>query len=155
MTLKDRIKELAKQRGISLPVLEADLGFGNSTIVKWDKSTPNAEKLNAVAQYFGVTMDYLLNGTSNTTSSKKGIAIKVLGRVAAGIPIDAIEEIVDTEEITEEIAAEEASIADEEVLAEEASLEGDEAEAKAASEEAAPAEEEKKATKSPRGRKRC
>jgi len=104
MTLKDRIKELAKQRGISLPVLEADLGFGNSTIVKWDKSTPNAEKLNAVAQYFGVTMDYLLNGTSNTTSSKKGIAIKVLGRVAAGIPIDAIEEIVDTEEITEEMA---------------------------------------------------
>lgn len=104
MTLKDRIKELAKQRGISLPVLEADLGFGNSTIVKWDKSTPNAEKLNAVAQYFGVTMDYLLNGISNTTSSKKGIAIKVLGRVAAGIPIDAIEEIIDTEEITEEMA---------------------------------------------------
>lgn len=65
MTLKDRIKTLASERGISLPVLESELGFGNSTIVKWDRSTPNAEKLNAVAQYFGVTMDYLLNGTSN------------------------------------------------------------------------------------------
>lgn len=71
MTLKDRIKELASQRGISLPVLEAELGFGNSTIVKWDKSTPNAEKLNAVAQYFGVTMDYLLNGNSNSTLTTK------------------------------------------------------------------------------------
>ena len=62
MTLKGRIKELANQKGISLPTLESELGFGNSTIVKWDKSTPNAEKLNAVAKYFGVSMDYLLNG---------------------------------------------------------------------------------------------
>ena len=45
-----------------MPALEAELGFGNSTIVKWDKSTPNADKLNAVAKYFGVSMDFLLNG---------------------------------------------------------------------------------------------
>ena len=62
MNLKERIKTLANERGISLPALEAELGFGNSTIVKWDKSTPNAEKLNAVAKYFNVSMDYLLNG---------------------------------------------------------------------------------------------
>lgn len=62
MSLKERIKMLAQERGISLPTLEAELGFGNSTIVKWDKSTPNADKLNTVAKYFGVTMDYLLNG---------------------------------------------------------------------------------------------
>lgn len=66
MTLKERIKSLADAEGISLPVLESKLGFGNSTIVKWDKSTPNAEKLNKVAQYFNVTMDYLLNGESST-----------------------------------------------------------------------------------------
>lgn len=62
MSLKERIKTLAQERGLSLPALESELGFGNSTIVKWDKSTPNAEKLNTVAKYFGVTMDYLLNG---------------------------------------------------------------------------------------------
>lgn len=62
MTLKERIKELANSKGMSLPALESELGFGNGTIVKWDKSTPNAEKLNMVAKYFGVSMDYLLNG---------------------------------------------------------------------------------------------
>ncbi len=36
---------------------------------------------------------------------KKGVSINVLGRVAAGIPIEAVEEVVDTEEITEEMAA--------------------------------------------------
>ena len=64
MTLKDRIKELADKENLSLPALESKLGFGNGTITKWDKSTPNADKLNAVAQHFNVTMDYLLNGSS-------------------------------------------------------------------------------------------
>lgn len=36
---------------------------------------------------------------------KKGVVIKVLGRVAAGIPIEAVEDVIDTEEITEEMAA--------------------------------------------------
>ena len=71
MALKGRIKELANQKGISLPTLESELGFGNSTIVKWDKSTPNAEKLNAVAKYFGVSMDYLLNGVDEDGLSEK------------------------------------------------------------------------------------
>lgn len=62
MTLKERIKKLADEQGLSLPALESKLGFGNSTIVKWDKSTPNAEKLNTVAQFFGVSMDYLMTG---------------------------------------------------------------------------------------------
>ena len=71
MTLKDRVKALAQERGISLPALESELGFGNSTIVKWDKSTPNADKLNAVAKYFNVTMDYLLNGDSEIQTELK------------------------------------------------------------------------------------
>lgn len=70
MTLKERIKALAQERGMSLPALESELGFGNSTIVKWDKSTPNADKLKAVAKYFNVSMDYLMTGESDkeTTS---------------------------------------------------------------------------------------
>ena len=71
MTLKDRVKNLAQERGMSLPALEAELGFGNSTIVKWDKSTPNVDKLNAVAKYFGVTMDYLLNGVDEDGLNEK------------------------------------------------------------------------------------
>ena len=77
MSLKDRIKSLANERGISLPTLEAELGFGNSTIVKWDKSTLNADKLNAVAKYFDVSMDYLMNGIEEdglTTKDNKDIA---------------------------------------------------------------------------------
>lgn len=71
MALHERIKSLADAKGISLPALEAELGFGNSTIVKWKKSIPNADKLNAVAQYFNVTMDYLLNGNDDDVLTQK------------------------------------------------------------------------------------
>lgn len=37
-------------------------------------------------------------------SSNKGVSVKVLGRVAAGIPIEAITDIIDMEEITEDLA---------------------------------------------------
>ena len=59
-TLRDRVRTLAKTRGLSLPKLEAELGFGSGTIVKWDKSTPSADKLQKVADYFDVSVDFLL-----------------------------------------------------------------------------------------------
>lgn len=60
MTLKEKIRVLANSKGMSLPNLESELGFGNGTILKWDKSAPNTDKLARVADYFGVSIDYLL-----------------------------------------------------------------------------------------------
>ena len=68
MTLKDRIQYLAKKNNISINALEKDLGFGGNSIGKWDKSSPSVEKLLKVADYFGVTLDYLCNGDENTSS---------------------------------------------------------------------------------------
>lgn len=69
MCLKDRIKKLAINQGISLSTLESILGFGNATIVKWDKSIPSADKLLKVSNFFGVSMDYLMTGKENYNSS--------------------------------------------------------------------------------------
>ena len=51
---------LANEKGLSLPTLESALGFGNGTIVKWDKASPNTDKLTKVADFFNVSVDYLL-----------------------------------------------------------------------------------------------
>ncbi|OOL58675.1 transcriptional regulator, partial [Enterococcus faecium] len=37
-----------------------DLGFSSSTISKWNNSNPTSIKLKQVADYFGVSMEYLL-----------------------------------------------------------------------------------------------
>lgn len=60
----ERIKLLAEKQKISIRKVEEDLDFGNGTLNRWRKNTPGADKLSKVADYFGVTTDYLL-GRSN------------------------------------------------------------------------------------------
>lgn len=56
----DNVKRLCSERGISIFALEHILGFGNGTITKWDKTSPNVTSIKKVADYFGVTVDQLL-----------------------------------------------------------------------------------------------
>lgn len=66
MTLKERIKELCKQKKIAVSKLEDDLGFAGGYISKLDKSTPNTDKINAIANYLDVSLDYLIGNTHET-----------------------------------------------------------------------------------------
>lgn len=81
MNIKDRVKFLADQRGISLPNLEKALGFGSGTIVKWDKQNPGVDRLIKVANYFGVSLDYLAGReTGNTPQIKDPSTIELIAR---------------------------------------------------------------------------
>ena len=55
-----KISDLCQNRGISIAKLERELNFGNATVRGWATSSPTVEKLKAVADYFGVTVDDLL-----------------------------------------------------------------------------------------------
>lgn len=54
------VSRLCKTHGISIANLERVLGIGNGTIRNWKGSSPTVDKLKAVADYFGVTLDELL-----------------------------------------------------------------------------------------------
>lgn len=60
MSISNKIKELARQRNLTLSALEKELGFGNGTIGKWDAHSPNCDKLAAVAEFLNTSADYLL-----------------------------------------------------------------------------------------------
>lgn len=62
MTLFERIEWLRNSRGISQGKLEKELGFSNGSISKWKNSTPNPERLKKLADYFGVSVEYLMTG---------------------------------------------------------------------------------------------
>mgnify|MGYP002515637211 FL=1 len=66
------------------------------------KTYPRIDKIELMANYFGIEKSDLVEEKKERL--KKGITINVVGRVAAGIPIEAIENIIDTEEITEDLA---------------------------------------------------
>lgn len=55
-----RIKEMCEKKHISIYRLEKDLKFPASTIIKWKTSSPTVEKIKAVADYFGVSIEYFL-----------------------------------------------------------------------------------------------
>ena len=59
MNIKEKIRTLANAKGIGIPALETELGFGSSTISKWDKSAPSIDKLIKVADYFNISLDHL------------------------------------------------------------------------------------------------
>ena len=66
MDLKERIKELCKINGVSMNKVESDLNFGKGYISKLGKSTPNASKIRQIADYFDVTVDYLISGKESS-----------------------------------------------------------------------------------------
>lgn len=70
----EKIKELADKQGISLNMLEENLGFSRNTIYNMKKSTPNVERVSKIADYFNVSTDYLLGRTNNPNIAKDGDA---------------------------------------------------------------------------------
>lgn len=70
--LYHRIKELCLQKGITISRLESDLGFGNSSIKKWEKTcSPSVDKIVKVASYFDVSVDFLLGRTDLVGSASE------------------------------------------------------------------------------------
>lgn len=77
-----------------------------ATVSNWCKGIkmPRMSKIDMICTFFSITRSELMNENSENLHHSKGIRINVLGHVAAGIPIDAITDIIDTEEISEEMA---------------------------------------------------
>lgn len=63
MTPFERVKELAKERDKNLKTVAIELGFGENYFYTWNKKTPGADKLQATADYFKVSTDYILGRT--------------------------------------------------------------------------------------------
>ena len=61
-------------------------------------STISSETLNKVAELYNVSVDYLLKNNKDY-KEKASVKIPVLGSIPAGIPVEAVEDIIDYEEI--------------------------------------------------------
>ena len=104
MTFAEKLKHLRKKHRITQERLASIIGVERSSVGKYETGTmPSMEILSNIAKCFNVSVDYLL-GRNNDASASDPKWINVLGRVAAGIPLTAIEEVIDREQITEKMA---------------------------------------------------
>lgn len=72
MNSVDLVKTLCKERKIAISKLEKDLGFSNGYIGQLRKGTFPADRLASIADYFGVTTDYLLGKEDTKTPLVNG-----------------------------------------------------------------------------------
>lgn len=101
----NNLRQARKAKGLTQSEVAHAIGLTQNGYSYWEngKAKIDKDQLLKLAELFEVSTDYLLGNTS--TSYSKGVRIPVLGEVAAGIPIEAVEDIVDYEEIDAALAA--------------------------------------------------
>lgn len=106
MTIGQRIKMAREAAQLSQDELGAACGTKRQTIFKYESGLITnipSDRLEKIAKVLNVTPAYLM-GWEEQPESSSGTWIPVLGKVAAGIPIDAIENIEDYEEVPKQMS---------------------------------------------------
>lgn len=95
MTLFERLKLLAKKQGQSINDVEENMGYSKNTLYRLRTTNPSAKKLQELADYFGVSTDYLLGRTDNPSLDRnKQDEVAALFRInTANMDPDTVEEI--------------------------------------------------------------
>lgn len=102
----NRLKEARKSVKLTQQEVANYIGISQNCYSNWETGRNNidSESLNKLSRLFGKSVDFLI-GESIPEPSTGGVWVPVLGDVAAGIPIEAIENIIDYEEIPKELAS--------------------------------------------------
>ena len=110
-SISEKILRMMQQRGMSYGELSERTGLYKSALQRYATGSTEKIPLDAIekiASVFGCPASQLMGWDDEPRESVrrgKGVAIPVLGRVQAGMPVEAVEEILDYEEITQELAA--------------------------------------------------
>lgn len=98
------IKDLRRKKGITQSELANLCNVHQTAVSQWEngRTLPDKQSLIRLSEYFDVSID-LLVGNKKTETSKN--LVPVLGYVRAGEPVEAVENIIGYEEISDEMCA--------------------------------------------------
>lgn len=97
------IRELRKQKGLSQSELAALCNVHQTAVSQWEngRTSPDSDSLLILAGVLGVSVGTLIGGEDVGGA----VLVPVLGYVRAGIPMEAVEDILDYEEISADMAS--------------------------------------------------
>lgn len=100
-----RLKQLRIANGLTQKSVAEALSIARNTYNQYEtgKRAPDIETLCRIASFFGVSVDYLVGHDEETGKLPKR-TIPVLGTIPAGVPMEAIEDIIDYEDLSPEEA---------------------------------------------------
>lgn len=99
--ISQRLKMLRSERKLTGAEVAAALGVAPGTYRRWETGSNSPHrKLKELAKFYNVSTDFLIKGIETEADSRRNILrIPVLGQIAAGIPIEAIQDVEGWEEI--------------------------------------------------------
>lgn len=100
---RDNLRRYISSRDLTQKDLAQAIEVSSSTLNDWvtGKKLPRMDKIDKLCSFFHCTRSDLLDVTTKT----KAVKIPVLGTVVAGLPMEAVENIIDYEEISPDVAA--------------------------------------------------
>lgn len=112
MEIKDILSQRRKGLNMTMKQVADKVGVSEGTISRWESgkiADMRRDKIMAYAQALNISPAIIMgwdnvDSSSTSESIHAGKRIPVLGSVAAGIPIDAIEDVLDWEDISEDMA---------------------------------------------------
>ena len=105
-TIGKKIKHYRNQRGYTQGTLAEKANISRSYLgdIEGDRYNPSVSTLQDLSRALNIDASLLLGNSLGAETPLKGVKIPVLGKIIAGIPVDAITDILDYEEITPELA---------------------------------------------------
>ncbi|WP_276862600.1 LexA family transcriptional regulator [Anaerococcus tetradius] len=102
MSIGNRLRMLREDLGLKQDSLAdlLDVNRASISLYESNKRKPSQKILMKYADIFDVSTDYILKGHQTPVQGKDYITINVFGSIPAGIPIEAIEDITDTEDLS-------------------------------------------------------
>jgi repressor LexA len=103
MSIAENIKKLREKHDLTQAELGQIAGVTDKAVWTWEQGgkNPRMGALEKIADHFGITTSSIIEGESKSNA----VRINVYGTIPAGVPIEAIEDIVDWEEIPREMTA--------------------------------------------------
>lgn len=108
MPIGDTIRYLREFHGLSQVELGEIAGVSDKAVSTWENNNkhPRMGPIERMAKYFGISKSDIIEGTilPGARPTESSVQIPVVGHVVAGIPTEAVEDIVDWEELPRSMA---------------------------------------------------
>lgn len=92
--LSEKLKKLRKEFKLTQGELAVRFGVTQQAIAKWESghARPETDTISRIAEFFGVTTDYLLDMTNAFAAMGSASSVRIIGTVKAGYDALALEE---------------------------------------------------------------
>lgn len=107
MSIGKRIKESREKIGLSQTELAEKIGVSKQNLYKYETgiiTNVPSDKIEAIAAVCKVSPSFIMGWSDDSKPKRRYVSVPILAYVAAGIPIEAVTDILDYEEIPDELA---------------------------------------------------